>query len=330
MVISILRFLFTKSFSFIFWAKFCPKIWSSADWLIFGTEIGYHIIISILYFIFSKFFLLIYLGQIWSKNLKFFKLTEIWLWGRWPCAYLHFNVEFLKSFSFIFWDKFGPKIWSCSDSLKFGSEIDYHILISILMFLFSKLFSFTFLGQFWSRKWTSSNWLKFGTEVDHHVLISILMGFFFKFSFHSSFFWQIWSQNLKFFRLTEKWHRDRLPYTYFDFNVYFFKIFGHPYFLWENLVPQKHTFAKLIEIWSSGTLYMLILTLTFIITKFFSFIFLGQIWSQNPKFFRLTELWYKDRLTYTYFHFNVYFLEIFVIHIFLMKIWSRKRRRLPN
>ena len=165
-------------------------------------------------------------------KMNFFKLTEIWYRGRWPCAYFHFNV------------------------------------------------------------------------------------YFFKFSFHSSFFWQIWPQNLKFFRLTEKWHRDRLPYTYFDFNVYFFKIFGHPYFLWENLVPQKHTFAKLIEIWSSGTLYMLILTLTFIITKFFSFIFLGQVWSQNLKFFRLAEIWYRGSLPYTSLESNFFSFKILFIHIF--------------
>ena len=39
------------------------------------------------------------------------------------------------------------------------------------------------------------------------------------------FFWQIWSQKLKFFKLTEIWYRGRLPYAYFDFNGYFFKIF---------------------------------------------------------------------------------------------------------
>ena len=96
MLISILMFIFSKSFSFIFWAKFCSKIWSSSEWLQFSTEIGYHLLISILLFIFSNFFSLIYLGQIWSQNLKFFKLTDIWYRGRWPCAYFHFNVYFFK------------------------------------------------------------------------------------------------------------------------------------------------------------------------------------------------------------------------------------------
>ena len=135
-------------------------------------------------FIFSKLFSLLYLGQIWSENLKFFKLTDIWYGGRWPCAYLHFNVYFFKIVFVHILGKFGPKIWSSSDWLKFCTEIGYHILISILMFIFSKLFSLIYLGQIWSRKWTSSNWMTFGTEVDDYVLISIFNAYFLKI-----FFW---------------------------------------------------------------------------------------------------------------------------------------------
>ena len=50
--------------------------------------------------------------------------------------------------------------------------------------------------------------------------------------------------------------------------------------------------------------------------NFFRFYFLGQIWSQNLKFFKLSEIWYRGRLLYTYFNFDVYFFKIFVIHIF--------------
>ena len=48
----------------------------------------------------------------------------------------------------------------------------------------------------------------------------------------------------------------------------------------------------------------------------FIHIFLGQIWSQNLKFFKLIEIWWRGRLLYAYFDFNVYFFKIFVIHIF--------------
>ena len=127
-----------------------------------------------------------------------------------PYAHFDFNVYFFQnSFHSYFWGKFGLKICSSSNLLKFGTEVDYHILISILMFIFSKFFSFIFLRQ-------------------------------------------IWSQNLKFFRLTEIWYRDRLPYTHFSFNVYFFKIlFTHIF--GENLIPKSEVF-RLIEIWYRGRL----------------------------------------------------------------------------
>ena len=128
-------------------------------------------------------------------------------------------------------------MWSSSKLLKFGTEVDYHMLISILMFIFSKFFSLIFLGQIWSQNLKFSDWLKFGTEVDYHMLISILMFIFSKF-FSFIFLRQIWSQNLKFFRLTEIWYRGRLPYTYFDFNVCFFKILLFIFSL-EKLGPTK-------------------------------------------------------------------------------------------
>ena len=47
--------------------------------------------------------------------------------------------------------------------------------------------------------------------------------------------------------------------------------------------------------------YMLITTLVLIFLKIFSSIFFGLIWSQNLKFFKLTEIWYRGRLPYAYF-----------------------------
>ena len=95
------------------------------------------------------------------------------------------------------------------------------------------------------------NWNLVATGVHCYMLIATLM-FIFSKIFSSIFFGLIWSQNLKFFKLTEIWYRDSLPYTYFDFNV-FFQNFCHSYFLWENLVPQNQKFAKLNEIWSRVT-----------------------------------------------------------------------------
>ena len=57
---------------------------------------------------------------------------------------------------------------------------------------------------------------------------------------------------------------------------------------------------------------MLITFLKFIFSKFFLFIFFGQIRSQNLKEFKLTETRYRGTLLYPYFNFNVYILKIFV------------------
>ena len=128
--------------------------------------------------------------------------------------------------------KFNPKNWSSSDWPKFGAEVDYHMLISILMFIFSKFFSFIFLRQIWSQN------LKFGTEIDYHVLISILMFIFSKFLpfiFSLGKFGPTKSEVCQI-----KWNlvQGYIVYAYFDLNVYFFKIlFIHIFFL-ANLVPK--------------------------------------------------------------------------------------------
>ena len=61
-------------------------------------------------------------------------------------AYYDFIVIFFKIFSFIFWGKFGPKIWSSPKWLKFGAWVHWYMLITILKFIFSEFFSFIFLA----------------------------------------------------------------------------------------------------------------------------------------------------------------------------------------
>ena len=130
-------------------------------------------LISNLLFIFSKWVSFIFLGQIWFRNLKFFKFIEIWYIGRLVYAYFDFIFYFFKFFVIhIRSGKFAPKNWSSSNSLK----------CRILMFIFSRWVSFIFLGQ-------------------------------------------IWFRNLKFFKFIEIWYIGRLVYAYFDFIFYFFKFF---------------------------------------------------------------------------------------------------------
>ena len=118
------------------------------------------------------------------------------------------------------------------------------------------------------------------------------------------FFGQIWSQNLKFSKLTKIWYRGTLLYLHFQFNVYFSKIFVTHNFL--------DKFGLIIWI-SSNWLkfrggvhcYMFITVLMFIISKLLLFILFGQIWSQNLKSFKLTKIWYKGTLLQAYHDFNV-------------------------
>ena len=51
-------------------------------------------LITILMFIFSKFLTFIYFGLIWSQNLKFSKLTEIWDKRTFLYACYNVNVYF--------------------------------------------------------------------------------------------------------------------------------------------------------------------------------------------------------------------------------------------
>ena len=47
--------------------------------------------------------------------------------------------------------------------------------------------------------------------------------------------------------------------------------------------------------------------------------FFGQIWSQNLKFSKLTEIWYRGTLSSADYDFDVYFFKRFVIDIIIGK-----------
>ena len=116
--------------------------------------------------------------------------------------------------------------------------------------------------------------------------------------------------------------RSRLPYAYFEFNVYFIKIllihiFG------ANLVPKIWNSSNSLKLGTEVDYHVLISVLMFIFSKLFSFIFLGQIWSPNLKFFRLTAVSYRGRLPFTYFELNVYFFKIIFIYIFRANLVSK-------
>ena len=83
---------------FKYFVKFGPIIWISSNWLKFCRGVHCYMLITVLIFIHSKFFSFILFGQIWSQNLKFFKLTKIWYRGRLLYAYVDFDVYFFKGF----------------------------------------------------------------------------------------------------------------------------------------------------------------------------------------------------------------------------------------
>ena len=128
-------FIFSKFLSFIFfWANLVPK---SLNQLKFATEVHCYMLVRILTFIFSIFFSFIFLGQIWSRNLKYFKLTEITYRGTLLCAYCNFDVYFFKIIVIhIFWANMVPKSIVLQIYLNMIQGYNCYILISILMFIF--------------------------------------------------------------------------------------------------------------------------------------------------------------------------------------------------
>ena len=148
------------------------------------------------------------------------------------------------------------------------------------------------------------------------MLISILL-FIFQIFCHLYSFSQIWSQNLKFFKLTEIWYRGRLPYAYFDFNVYFFKIlFIHSFR--EKLVPK----SEVLQIdWNLVDYHILISIVMFIFSKFLWFIFsLGKFGPTKSDVRQIKWNLVQGYIVYAYFDFNIYFFKILFIHIFLANL----------
>ena len=97
------------------------------------------------------------------------------------------------------------------------------------------------MGKFSHKNWSSPNWLKSGTDINCFILVSNSMLIFLIF-FHSYFLGQIWSQNLKFSKLTEIWYQGTLLYVYHNFSIYFCNIFVVSSFFGKsgtNLVPNS-------------------------------------------------------------------------------------------
>ena len=126
------------------------------------------------------------------------------------------------------------------------------MFITILILIFPKFLSLMFLGKFDPIIWISSNWLKFRIGVHCYMLITALM-FIFSKKISFTFLGQIWSKNLKFYKLTEICCKRTLLYAYYNFNVYFFKNFCH-WYNFGQIWSQNPIISKLTEIWYKGTL----------------------------------------------------------------------------
>ena len=107
---------------------------------------------------------------------------------------------------------------------------------------------------------------------------------------HSYFFGEIWSQNLKFSKLTEIRDKHTFLYACYNVNVYFPKIFVTHIFFGKS-GPIIWSPIKWLKFCIGVNCYMPTITiLIFIFSKFLSVIFFGQIWSQNLMFSKLTEI----------------------------------------
>ena len=171
MLVTMLMFIFLKFLPLIFFGgQFCPTIRSSSKWLKFRRGVNCCMLITILMFIFSKFLSFIYFGLIWSQNLKFSKLTEIWDKRTFLYACYKGNVYFSKIFTtHIFWGQFFPTIWSSSKWLKFRRGVNCCLLITILMIIFSKFLSVIF---FWINLVPKSNVLQIDWSlIQGHIVI---------------------------------------------------------------------------------------------------------------------------------------------------------------
>ena len=136
-------YFFKILFIHIFLASLVPKSEVlQINWNLVQAYIAIYCYMLIMIWIFSKFFVIYIFGGIFGPIIV---LQNDWniVIGTLLYAYYNFNVYFFKSFVIhIILDKFGLKIWSLPNSLKFGAGVHYHILITILMFIYSKVLSF--------------------------------------------------------------------------------------------------------------------------------------------------------------------------------------------
>ena len=150
------------------------------------------------------------------------------------------------------------------------------------MYIFSKFLSFIIsLGKFGPTK-SEICQIKWNL-VQGYIAYAYfdLNVYFFQNSFHSYFFWQIWSQNVKFFKLTEIWYIGRF-YCLF-FSIFFVIHIRSGKFWFQNL-----KFFKLTEMSYFDVYFFKIL----IIHIF------GLIWSHKLRFSILTEIWCSVALLY--------------------------------
>ena len=89
---------------------------------------------------------------------------------------------------------------------------------------------------------------------------------------------------------------------------------------WNYLKPSETTQKLLKTTWNQSHYSIFLLTISYSQIAFVLIlhpkVFFGQIWSQKLKFSKLTEIWYRGTLLYTYYDFNVYFSNIFVTRVF--------------
>ena len=132
-------------------------------------------LITILMFIFQNFCPTCFFGQIWFRNLDFFKLTEIWYGGTLLYAYYCFNVYFSHFFSFVFF------VQNWSQTLQFFKLTDIwyrgrllYVYFDFSIYFFKVFVIHLFLGKFGPKIWRSPNWLNFGTRAHCYMLISFV------------------------------------------------------------------------------------------------------------------------------------------------------------
>ena len=160
-----------------------------------------------------------------------------------------------------------------------------------------------FLGQIWSQKPKFSKLTEIwylGTLLYPYFEFMLILSKFLWFKF----FWLIWSHYVKFYKMTAISNKGTLLYAYYDFSVYFFKNFVSHSFL-DKFHLKIWSFPNWLKFRSGVHCYLLITILTFIFFKILSFIWFGEIWSQNLMFSKLTEIWYKGNLLYADYGFDM-------------------------